>query len=231
MEASSYADGQVINGDLESEDLTFKEHGVVFRANVIKGHKTGFFLDHRHNRVKVQELAKGKTILDVFSYAGGFAVHALVGGATAVTCLDQSAQALELAKENATLNNSTTQLKTIKGDAFTILNDLTNRGKRYDLVIIDPPAFAKAAKEVPLALNQYQRLATLGINLVTHGGILLLASCSSRVSADDFFENIEIGMRKSKRKFRLLEKTFHDVDHPVSFPEGAYLKSGYFLVG
>lgn len=224
-------DGQILEGSLDSEVVTFKEHGVKFNANVIRGHKTGFFLDHRHNRLKVQHLAKEKTVLDVFSYAGGFAVHALKGGAREVSCLDLSKQALNLAKENALLNNPQAEFQVLQGDAFKLLTDLTKQGLRYDLVIIDPPAFAKAAKEVETALNQYQRLALLGINLVSHGGILVLASCSSRVSADDFYEHIEQGMSKSKRKFKLQEKTFHDIDHPIGFAEGAYLKCGYYSIG
>lgn len=231
LQYSELKDGQILQGTLESEDITFREHGVLFKANVIKGHKTGFFLDHRHNRLNVQQLARDKKVLDVFSYAGGFAVHALRGGAAEVTCLDQSKQALALAKENVLLNNPEAELNILQGDAFKLLSDLTQQGKRYDLVIIDPPAFAKAAKEIDTALNQYQRLAFLGINLVTHGGTLILASCSSRVVADDFYKNVELGMKKSKRKFRLLQKTFHDSDHPIGFAEGAYLKSGYYEVG
>ena len=93
-------DGQVLHGDLPAETIVFREHGLRFRANVVKGHKTGYFLDHRHNRKRVGELAKGKSVLDVFAYAGGFSVHALAGGATEVTSLDISAQALEMAKQN-----------------------------------------------------------------------------------------------------------------------------------
>jgi len=225
---SDLTDGQVIYGELESEEVLFIEHGVRFFANVIKGHKTGFFLDHRHNRTRIQKLAKGKTVLDVFSYAGGFAVHALVGGAKQVVALDISKQALSVAKKNAELNNAT--LNTIAGDAFIELKKLIAHNKTFDIVIIDPPAFAKAAKEIPTAINQYRRLAKLGIELVSRNGILLLASCSSRVSADAFYQTVEEGMSASRKSFSLMEKTFHDEDHPIDFPEGAYLKSGYYKI-
>jgi len=226
--SSDISNGKIIYGELESEEVLFTEHGVRFTANVIHGHKTGFFLDHRYNRYKIQQLAKGKTVLDVFSYAGGFAVHALVGGATAVTAVDISKQALAIANKNATLNN--VKLNTIAGDAFKVLKDLIDNNQTFDIVIIDPPAFAKAAKEIPTALNQYRRLAKLGIELVSKKGILLLASCSSRVAADAFYETIEQGMKNSRKSFSLIEKTFHDTDHPIGFTEGAYLKSAYYKI-
>lgn len=226
---SNIADGSIIHGELENVEVPISEHGVHFQANVIKGHKTGFFLDHRHNRHNIQQLANGKNVLDVFSYAGGFSIHALVGGAKKVTAVDISKQALAVARNNAELNN--VKLDTVAGDAFNILKDLQSQNKTYDIVIIDPPAFAKAASEIPTALSQYRRLAKLGIELVTSGGILLLASCSSRVSAAEFYRVVEEGMSSSTMSYTLIEKTFHDEDHPIGFPEGAYLKSGYYKIG
>ncbi len=226
LKNSSLEDGAVIHGALPDEEIQFQEHGVTFSANVIKGHKTGFFLDHRHNRYKIQQLARGKTVLDVFSYAGGFAVHALVGGATEVTAVDISAQALSVANQNAQLNNS--KLNILEGDAFEVLKKLMARKEKFDLIIIDPPSFAKAQDEVPVALKQYQRLAKLGIQLLARNGKILLASCSARVTTDDFYEACRVGLDSSRRTYSLLEKSFHDVDHPVSFPEGSYLKAGLF---
>ncbi len=223
---SDLTDGQVIYGSLDTEEIQFVEHGVRFNANVIKGHKTGFFLDHRNNRLRIQQLSKGKTVLDVFSYAGGFAVHALVGGATKATALDISKQALTVAKNNAKLND--VDLDAITGDAFTELKKLSTTGNKYDIVIIDPPAFAKAAKEITIALSQYKRLAKLGIELVTSGGLLVLASCSSRVMAEDFINTVESAMSESHKSFIMLERSFHDTDHPIGFPEGAYLKTAYY---
>ena len=229
-QGQQYQDGQIISGNLVSEEIVFKEHGVRFSANVIKGHKTGFFLDHRHNRYKVQQLASGHKVLDVFSYAGGFSVHALVGGAKEVTSLDISEQALSLAKKNGALNKTKGKHLTICKDAFAELKNMTQLRKKFDLVIIDPPSFAKAAKEVDLALSQYDKLARLGVQLVSPGGMLLLASCSSRVTADKLFQIYNSALKSSGRKFELIEKTFHDVDHPIGFAEGAYLKSGYYRI-
>ncbi len=223
-------DGKVIYGSLENEVVVFKEHGVLFSANVIKGHKTGYFLDHRHNRKRVGELSKDKTVLDVFSYAGGFSVHALSGGAKQVISLDISEHALEMAKENAHLNSYTGKHTIMVGDAFERLQELIDNKQQFDVVVIDPPSFAKRESEISKAKKGYKRLARLGAQLVNPEGILVLASCSSRVIADDFFRVSEESILDLGKGFEVLEKTYHDVDHPVSFPEGAYLKCGYYRV-
>jgi 23S rRNA (cytosine1962-C5)-methyltransferase len=223
-------DGQVLYGELKNETIIFTEHGLKFQANVIHGHKTGYFLDHRHNRKKVGELAKNKRVLDVFAYAGGFSVHALAGGAKEVISLDISKQALELSKENAALNPHKGKHETMAIDAFEGLENLHKQRKEFDMVIIDPPSFAKKDLETERAIKSYARLAKAGINLVAKNGILILASCSSRVSADDFFDTVTNELRRSRRAFEILEKTFHDIDHPIGFAEGAYLKTIYFRI-
>ncbi len=223
-------DGQIIQGELASEEVIFKEHGLNFSANVIKGHKTGYFLDHRANRKRIGELSKGKSVLDVFAYAGGFSVHALAGGATEVTSLDISKQALYMAQKNAALNPHSGQHLTITADAFEGLQKLIDQKKRFDIVVIDPPSFAKKESEVNRAIQSYEKLARLGIQLVSPGGILLLASCSSRIKADTFFEMCTDAFEELNVEFELMEKTFHDIDHPIGFPEGAYLKAIYFKI-
>ncbi|MBV7270514.1 class I SAM-dependent rRNA methyltransferase [Winogradskyella luteola] len=224
----NFKDGEVVYGKLENEVVTFIEHGVKFSANVIKGHKTGYFLDHRHNRKRVGELSCGKTVLDVFSYAGGFSVHALANGATEVTSLDISKQALDLARENAKLNTYSGIYKTISGDAFVEMKRLIKQGKRFDVVVIDPPSFAKQQSEVDLAKKKYAQLAQLGVQLTAKKGLLVLASCSSRVLAQSFFDLNTRVLNAQSRLFETLLKTNHDSDHPVSFLEGAYLKCGYY---
>ena len=221
-------DGQVLLGELKDPNIIFREHGLKFSANVIDGHKTGYFLDHRHNRKRIGELAKGKKVLDVFAYAGGFSVHALAGGATAVCSLDISAQALEMAKQNALLNMKNPPIKTIAKDAFKALQEMNDQGEQFDIVIVDPPSFAKQASEIDRALHSYSRLARLAAPLVAKNGLLVMASCSSRVSSDDFFETIQAALRKTGRYFKEIDRTFHDLDHPIGFPEGAYLKCGYY---
>lgn len=221
-------DGNVIIGALVNEVVQFIEHGVKFSANVIKGHKTGYFLDHRENRRRVGELSKGKTVLDVFSYAGGFSIHALANGADEVTSLDISKQALDIAKHNAKLNEFRGIHKTISGDAFQVLDDLIKNKKKYDVVVIDPPSFAKQESEISLAKKKYAELAKLGEQLTAKKGLLVLASCSSRVSAQSFFDLNQQVLNSRTRLFETYLKTAHDKDHPISFLEGAYLKCGYY---
>ena len=228
--ASDIKDGDVIFGQLKSEVVVFREHGVLFSANVIKGHKTGYFLDHRHNRKLVGEMSKNKSVLDVFSYAGGFSVHALAGGATSVVSLDISKQALEMAVDNANLNKYEGEHITMAIDAFDGLQELIDQNQKFDIVVIDPPSFAKRETEIPGALRSYERLAKLGAQLVTKDGILVLASCSSRVDAEQFFSVSEEGLSNSGYDYIVLNKTYHDIDHPIGFKEGAYLKCGYYQI-
>lgn len=221
-------DGMVLYGTLSNETIVFKEHGVNFSANVIRGHKTGYFLDHRNNRKRVGELSKDKSVLDVFSYAGGFSVHALANGATTVTSLDISEQALALAIKNGKRNDYKGTHNVIAGDAFLELEKLVASKTQFDIVVIDPPSFAKSEKEVFLALKKYKQLAQLGVRLVKKGGVLVLASCSSRVTSKAFFNLNKEVLDGSNRNYTLQKKTYHDSDHPVTFPEGAYLKCGYY---
>lgn len=224
----NYSDGMILLGELNNPEIIFREFGIRFMAHVIKGHKTGYFLDHRSNRKRVGDIASGKTVLDVFSYAGGFSVHALVGGAREVTSVDVSQQALELAKRNADLNEYSGKHLTICGDAFEVLQNIVAEGRQYDIVVIDPPSFAKRASEVEGAKKAYRRLVKLGSQLVSKGGILVMASCSSRISPKDFFSLVDDELRKGNSDFRLLSHWGHDVDHPVVFPEGEYLKCGFW---
>ncbi|TXD84173.1 class I SAM-dependent rRNA methyltransferase [Subsaximicrobium wynnwilliamsii] len=223
-----FKDGDVVYGNLKAEVVQFVEHGVNFSANVIKGHKTGYFLDHRENRRQVGELSKGKTVLDVFSYAGGFSVHALANGATDVTSVDISAQALEIALHNGSLNDYSGQHHILAGDAFKILEQLIKDHQTFDVVIIDPPSFAKQQSEIQLAKKKYAQLAALGAKLTAQNGLLVLASCSSRMSTKAFYDINEQTLKKADRPFKVEQKTQHDVDHPIGFEEGAYLKCGYY---
>ncbi len=221
-------DGKIMYGSLENEVVPFVEHGVKFSANVIRGHKTGYFLDHRDNRRRVGELSDGKTVLDVFSYAGGFSVHALAGNATEVTSLDISTHALETAVSNGKLNNYNGTHNIIAGDAFEEMQQMISAGKTFDIVVIDPPSFAKQQSDIDLALKKYAQLARLGIQLTATNGLLVLASCSSRVLATEFFHLNEDVLDDQSRAYETVLTTQHDIDHPVTFPEGAYLKCGYY---
>ncbi len=223
-------DGDVLYGALDNPEIEFQEYGVRFIANVIKGHKTGYFLDHRANRHKVGLMSEGKSVLDVFSYAGGFSTHAIAGGASKVVSIDISKQAIALAKRNVSLNKSDAPHEAMAVDAFEGMQLLIDRGEKFDIVVVDPPSFAKNAADIAVAKKSYERLAKLAIQLTARYGMCVMASCSSRIQRDEFYELVESAFDTFSRSYRLVEKTFHDIDHPVTFAEGSYLKTGYYAM-
>lgn len=225
---SKYKEGQSLYGECESSVVQFLENGVTFETDVIRGHKTGFFLDHRPNRYAIQQISKEKRVLDVFAYSGGFSTHALVGGATSVVSVDISSHALALAVRHAELNAHTGKHQTLCGDAFELLEDLVDKGDLFDIVIIDPPSFAKKASELPKAIKAYQRIFALGAKLVAKDGLLLLASCTSRITPIQFKEICQDVLDHAKASFWLERETGHDIDHPATIKELTYLKSLYW---
>ncbi len=222
-------DGTILWGEPITRPVQFKENGLWFAADVVEGQKTGFFLDQRDNRAKVETLAAGKSVLNVFAYSGGFSLYAARGGATQVASLDISEPALQAATYNFTLNMATPAVATCKhelvlGDAFAKMMDLQQNGRSFDIVIIDPPSFAKKQAEVERALGAYRRLVQLGLAVLRPGGTLVMASCSSRVSAEAFAKLVVETAEGEKRPLSDIEQTGHALDHPITFPEGAYLK-------
>lgn len=221
-----YSEGEIIGNLLEEERVIFSEKEVQFYAYPVSGHKTGFFLDQRPNRIWVQEHAKDKTVLDVFSYVGSFGIHALKGGATSLTSVDISRQAMDVAQENLELNHlDSSKWNPIVGDAFEILRNLIAQNKQFDLVIIDPPTFATQESHIKTALNQYERLADLGAKLTKKNGCLVLGSCTSRIGLEEFKTAHQKAFEKQQAIFKEVKTTLHDIDHPVSFEEGLYLKT------
>lgn len=223
------ADGQVLIGTAPSGPVIFEENGLRFGADVVQGHKTGFFFDQRENRAHVRALSSGRSVLDVFAYSGGFSVYAAAGGAVSVLSVDTSAPALEAAAANFALNQDRAQVSAAQhtfrvGDAFEQLQRLGAEGQRFDLVIVDPPSFAKSAAEVRGALAVYARLTRLALQVLSAGGVLVMSSCSSRVSPDDFFGEVTRAAAGVGRPLRELRRTGHALDHPIGFPEGEYLK-------
>lgn len=209
--------------------VVFKENGVYFESDPINGQKTGFFLDQRDNRARVEKISKGKDVLNVFSYTGGFSLYAARGGAKSVTSLDISKPAIAGSVRNFELNFDNPTIKNcpheyIADDAFKAMERLFREGKRYDVVIIDPPSFAKKQEEIKAAINAYSKLVKLGLKVLTRGGILVMASCSSRVQADEFFKMILSTAKSVNRPLKEIERTQHADDHPIGFREGAYLK-------
>jgi 23S rRNA (cytosine1962-C5)-methyltransferase len=217
-------DGAVLFGPPVDGSVLFRENGLVFEADVLKGQKTGFFLDQRENRMKVEGLARGRSVLNAFSFSGGFSVYAARGGAISVIDLDISAHALEAAARNFRRNSASSSHELIKADAFDWLRETR---RQFGLVVLDPPSFAKKESERESAVEAYARLASLGIDHVEPGGVLVAASCSAHVSADEFFGAVRGAARKSGRNVKELDTTGHPPDHPAKFPEAAYLKCIY----
>ncbi len=221
-------DGVALVGELPDSPVPFREAGLSFEADVVRGQKTGHFLDQRDNRVRVGELAAGRSVLDVFACTGGFSVHAAAGGATEVVSVDQSAPALATAHRNMARNAAAvagTDHDTVVGDAFAVLTEMAAARRRFDVVVVDPPSFASRRDQVPAARRAYARLTGLAVAVLAPGGTLVQASCSSRVTADDFYDTVERAARAAGRPLRVTARTGHAADHPIGFPEGAYLKA------
>ena len=228
-----FEDGQTLFGEEPGGDVIFLETGLFFAADVARGQKTGFFLDQRENRRRVESLASGRDVLNAFSFSGGFSLYAARGGAKSVTSLDIDAHALENAMRNFALNKSNPNVascphQTIQGDAFAWLEQ--NSAPGFDLVILDPPSFAKRESERAGAFQTYGKLAAKGLRRLRRGGVLVAASCSAHVSAEEFFGAIRQAALKSGRPFVELETTGHPPDHPAAFSEAQYLKCIYLRV-
>lgn len=228
----SFKDNQMLFGAAPAGPVRFKENGLLFEADLIHGQKTGFFLDQRENRQQVRERAQGRSVLNVFSYTGAFSVYARAGGAESVLEIDVNTQAQAAALKNWKLNFGTGEIqenrfRQVRGDAFEQLASLNRQGEQFDLVILDPPAFANRKQNKANALQAYLRLAKAGAQCTRDGGLLVAASCSSQVRADEFYRAVDLGIRATGRSYQKLLKTGHPLDHPVTFREGAYLKAIY----
>ena len=223
-------DGMILAGPELSGPLRFVENGLRFVADPVRGQKTGFFLDQRDNRARIEGLARGARVLNVCAYTGGFSVYAARGGAREVTSLDASRPALDDAAKNFAANADHPAVggcrhELMVGDAFALMEDMRRTGREFDLVILDPPSFAKKKDEVPGALRAYRRLVDLGLDVLSRRGVLMAASCSSRVAAAEFFDLVVAAVRAKGRAYREIERTGHAEDHPIGFAEAAYLKA------
>jgi len=211
-------------GEAGEETVIFSENGIRFEAAVLHGQKTGFFLDQRDNRARVEMLSEGRDVLNVFSFTGGFSLYAARGGARSVTDLDISRHALDSAARNFSLNPSLAAVArhAVQADAFRWLEDAEGK---YDLIITDPPSLAKRESEREGARCAYARLNAAAMRRLRTGGILVAASCSAHVSADEFLQAVETAARESGRPWRELWRSSHAPDHPAAFREAGYLKA------
>jgi 23S rRNA (cytosine1962-C5)-methyltransferase len=205
------------------------EHEIRYTVDLLEGQKTGFFLDQRENRAAMRRYCSGARVLDCFCNDGGFALNASRGGAENVIGMDVSQDAVQRASNNAQLNQIG-NVKFEKADAFEKLKHLHSASKKFDIVILDPPAFAKSKKSVPAARRGYRELNALALRLVKENGILATASCSHHIEPDTFLDIVDETARKHGRQLQLLEWRGAAPDHPTlpAVPETRYLKFGIF---
>jgi 23S rRNA (cytosine1962-C5)-methyltransferase len=228
LEAPSIVYGEV------PEQVMIRENGLQFRVDPWQGQKTGFFLDQRAKRAALRKYVSGKRVLNCFSYSGGFSVYAaLTSPETRVTSVDVSAPAIEAARQHYVLNGLDPEPhEFLVADVFDYLEKARAGGELFDVVVLDPPAFAKSRDARSHALNAYRRLNMLGMQVLRPGGILLTCSCSGVVVLDDLLGALSQGSQRLRRPVQLLETYTHDVDHPINLamPETAYLKAVFCRV-
>ena len=214
-------DGYLIGG---TADFTAIENGLKFHADWIGGQKTGFFIDQRENRSLLESYAKGRNVLNMFCYTGGFSLYAMRGGAALVHSVDSSAKAIELTDRNIAMNfGSDPRHTSFTADAFSFLDNIRDR---YDLIILDPPAFAKHRDALHNALQGYRRINAKAFSQIRPGGILFTFSCSQAVSREQFRLAVFSAAAQSRRSVRIIHQLTQPADHPVNIyhPEGEYLK-------
>lgn len=216
--------------------IIFHESGIKFFADVMEGQKTGFFLDQREARMTVGKLSEGKNVLNLFGYSGAFSVHAALGGAKLVTTVDISRAALEYAQKNFELNGldpeDESKHRFLEADVMELLHDRGHEAEGYDLIICDPPAFAKSERQMTQALKAYTDLNTACLKLLGQGGILVTSSCSGRVTPEEFRTMLRIAAGWARKEVRVLDWISQPPDHAerLAFPEGRYLKTAVLEV-
>jgi 23S rRNA (cytosine1962-C5)-methyltransferase len=219
---------ELCRGVAPPPDLEVVENGLRFHVDLLKGQKTGFYLDQRENRRIIGALAKDRRVLNAFSFTGAFGIYALAGGASHVTNVDTSFEALEGANAAIRLNgfDPDRQAEGIAGDVFQVLRALRDEDKWFDLVILDPPKFARGKSDLPAAARGYKDINLLGFKLLKPGGLLATFSCSGAMTPDLFQKVVFGASLDAGRDAQIVAKFGHGLDHPIllTFPEGEYLK-------
>jgi 23S rRNA (cytosine1962-C5)-methyltransferase len=216
----------VVQGQLPAE-IVIEENQAHFYISVLTGQKTGWFYDHRYNRIRLQHYARQQRVLDVFSYSGAWGITAALADAHRVWCLDSSQQAIELVNKNAILNGVATQVYPLLGDAFEQLKELHRVGEKFDLIILDPPAFIKRKKDQLAGEQAYRRINQLAMQLLSKEGILVSASCSLHLSSQTLLDLLRSASQQLNRELQILEQGHQSPDHPIhpAIPETAYIKA------
>jgi 23S rRNA (cytosine1962-C5)-methyltransferase len=216
-----------LRGAVPADKNIIQENGLLYQVDILHGHKTGFYLDQRLNRARVRYLSSDRDVLDCFSYTGGFTISALAGGASSVLSVDASGPALLQLEHNLALNQLPLERsETIDGDVFQLLRGFRDRGRNFDMIVLDPPKFAQSASQVQHAARGYKDINLLAFKLLRPGGLLVTFSCSGGIS-EDLFQKIVAGAALDAGVHaQIMERLTQSPDHPVAlnFPEGAYLK-------
>ena len=226
LEGLPYRQGSVKGGE-PPERIAIQENGLNFWVDVRKGHKTGFYLDQRRNRLRVREYVRDRDVLDCFCYTGGMTTNVLKGGAKSVLAVDASATALAMNRENISFNQlDMDRVEFMEGDVFQLLRKFRDSRRDFDMIILDPPKFAPTTAQVDRAARGYKDINLLAFKLLRPGGILATFSCSGGVSAELFQSIVAGAALDAGINAQIIEYLHQDFDHPValSFPEGAYLK-------
>lgn len=222
---------EVVYGEVPDR-VTLRENGVTFEALVRDGQKTGWFYDHRESRGRLKGLVTGKRVLDVFSYIGGWGVQAAVFGASEVHCIDGSEKALDQVMRNAALNGVEDKVQTLQGDAFEALTALKQEGQRFDVIVLDPPAFITRRKDHKAGLLAYRRANELAMRLLSRDGLLVTASCSMHLAREELVDIVRASSRHLDRQAQILHHGHQGADHPIlpAIPETEYLKAVFARV-
>lgn len=223
---------EIVHGELEDNCAPLIENDTNFMAPVIHGQKTGWFYDHRENRAVLNRLVKGKRVLDVFSYVGGWGVQAANHGASEVHCIDASGQALDWVEQNAALNGVEEKLHCWEGDAFQAMKQLKDSGEKFDVVVVDPPAFIPRRKDIKAGEQAYRRLNQLAMRLLNKDGLLVAGSCSMHLGDDRLPDMLRILGRELDREVMIQHVGSQGADHPVlpAIAETRYLKAVFARV-
>lgn len=214
-------------GEPPEGPVAVREGEVTFRADLVDGQKTGWFFDQRANRIHIAELAADKSVIDLYSHAGGFGLPAAVAGAASVTMVDVSALALALSRRAAGENRVAERCAWVEADVFDFLAPAADDGRRWEVVVVDPPAFIKDRRKIPAGLAGYRKLARLAAAKTAPGGVFFMASCSHHAHPPQFKAAVEAGLAEAGRSFSLLRQARADRDHPIhpKLPQNDYLKA------
>lgn len=219
-------------GEVRESSITIRENDVLVNVDIAHGQKTGYFLDQKFNRLYAAKLAEGKHVLDTFSHTGAFALNCVKGGAKEAVCVDSSQEAVDMINSNIALNGFEQKMKAVCADVFDVLKQYEADGEKFDMIILDPPAFTKNAKNIQKAYGGYKEINLRAMRLLNEGGILVTCSCSYFFDADHFYGMVMKAAQDSKKRVQIFAKYGAGPDHPIlsGYPKSEYLKCAFCRV-